>query len=1103
MCATGHLTSSAKRVHFISLICLTIALVLLTALAAHGQAPSSYSILTYAGSGVAGFAGDGSPATEARFNTPWNAAIDRDGNIYIADSDNNRIRKIDRSGIVSTFAGNGLSTYSGDLGPAKDAALKKPKSVAVRPDGSILIADTENHVIRRVDKDGIITTFAGVGQFGGTGEEVAPAASALFRQPSDLVVDATGNVFIVDSSNHRVRVVDTNGIVRTVAGVGGLEFGYAGDNGPATAALLLKPSGIDIDKAGNLYIVDQFNSVVRKVNTSGIITTVAGTGTSGYSGDGGPATQAQLTFPQDALIDTAGNLIISDYSNHRIRRVDATGKIETIAGVGKPEYFGDGGPAIIAFLNRPVGLMLYSEDSFLVVDSQNHVIREVTLRDLNVTPTPTPTATITPTPTATRTPTPRPTNTPTNTPTQLPMNQLAPVVTPGAGTYYSNTNLVYIPVEPVAGRVRVVLSSTRDGDGPLSIDDTIGLDVSRPDGTIANATITFSEDNPVRSPENVTSLFQQGNHQVTIRLLNLTTKEGVPPRTGNPVWVAVLLAPEISDIPDLRLVVGERLENALDLDDYVVDRDSTQEGISWTYEITGSVPDLGVDQENIVSVRAAATPTEGSIVFTATDGVFSSSDEVHVKTSTFMVSPFMEHSVALVQDYAFITPYTMYDQMLPDGVYAGDIPFSATFESEKGLEACNVARGQSYFFSTFPGGLVYDPIPVSLRAHRQFNAADRDGAVVYVSSCIPPVSGDVDNDYNFSVLSLSSTSWLPGPRARHIARIDDIPLSTDPLATDGHGLVLAVQPGQDSILMTPDIETGEGTFTMEAYVAMENAVDPRALPQISIALFSDSSNLSMNTISYDEIVGGARYQKISTTYDSPNQILQGVIQILATHAYGTAYVYFDNVRIYKSTRETDRALGKTLVPSAPFDGSFETILFGLGEMVEVDTANTSGGNATITTAQNHYLSPGGKGQSMKLELDDPMGTVRVTAGPLPLPGVTLPKTITAECYVKAIKKGEGFFALALTNGLQTAITFMSNDNFPRDGSWVKVSVTGNFRTQSVIDPLLLIQNSYLPGAVPGLVKDAATLAVDDITIHTVQDPSWFWDKEIMRYEDGF
>ena len=122
---------------------------------------------------------------------------------------------------------------------------------------------------------------------------------------------------------------------------------------------------------------------------------------------------------------------------------------------------------------------------------------------------------------------------------------------------------------------------------------------------------------------------------------------------------------------------------------------------------------------------------------------------------------------------------------------------------------------------------------------------------------------------------------------------------------------------------------------------------------------------------------------------------------------------------------------------------------------------------------------------------------------MPLPEITLPKTITAECYVKAVKNGEGFFAIALTNGLHTAVTYMSNDNLPRDGSWVRVSVTGDFRTQAVINPILIIQNRYLPGAVPGLVKDAATLAVDDITIRAVQDPTWFWDKKIMRYEDNF
>ncbi len=1091
-------------IHSVFIVFLTTLFLLWAAHVASGQTPNSYSILNFAGAGIAGFAGDGSPAVEARFNTPWNAAVDPDGNVFIADRDNNRIRRIDRRGIVSTYAGNGFASFSGDGGPATDASLNKPKGVAALSDGSILIADTDNHCIRKVDRGGIITTLAGIGRFAGVGGEVVPATEALFKMPSDLVVDATGNVYVVDSSNFRIRVVDTSGVVRTIAGVGGTEFGYAGDGGPATEALLLYPSGIDLDSQGNIYIVDQFNSVVRKVDTSGIITTIAGIGQqNGFSGDGGPATQAKMTYPQDVLIDDLGNILISDYKNHRIRRVDPSGTIETIAGIGKNGYFGDGGPALLAWLNNPVGLVLYSQDSFLVVDSLNHRVREVTLRDLSQTPTQTPTSTRTPTATATSTPTPRPSNTPTNTPTPLPVNQLAPGISAGrTGVYYTNTNRVYIPVEPKQGTVRVVLSSTENGSGPLSVNDTLALDVTRPDGTIANATVTFSAANPIRPAENVTSLFQKGEHLVTIRLSNLTTDTGTEPQTNTAVWVALLLAPEIRNIPDLRLTVGEDLTAALDLDDYVIDRDSGQAGLKWTYETRGAIRDLTINDQNVISIRAAATPTEGSIIFRATDGVFSASDEVVVKTSTFLIDPFMKDPAPLLEDYCFITPYSMYNQMLPNGVYAADIPFSATFTGGLGLEAANIARGQAYFFSTFPGGLVENPLPVSLRAYRMNNRRDRDGALIYVSSCIPPIDGDAEADYDFSALTLGSTSWMVGLGGGGTARLGDVPLSLDPLATDGHGLLVTVAPGKSVLLMTPYIDTGEGTITIQGYFAAENPAEPRDLPDISIGLFADSSNLSINTITADEIKGGGQYQLVTSTYDSPTDLLQGVIQISARpYARSTAYVYIDNIRVYRSARKTDRALGKTEIKTAPFDGTFESVLLGLGDMVQIDPTNTSGGEAYLTLLYNHDLFAGGRSQSMILNLTDPLGYVRLLAGPLPLPGITFPRTITAQCHVKAVKNGEGYFAIAMTNGLHTAVTYMSNDNLPRNGDWVKVSVTGDFRVQAGINPILLLQNRYLPGAVPGLVKDAATLAVDDITVHAVQDPSWFWDKQSLRYEN--
>ena len=356
-------------------------------------------------------------------------------------------------------------------------------------------------------------------------------------------------------------------------------------------------------------------------------------------------------------------------------------------------------------------------------------------------------------------------------------------------------------------------------------------------------------------------------------------------------------------------------------------------------------------------------------------------------------------------------------------------------------------------------------------------------------------------DYNLSAPNLTYTSWLVGGGSTGSVQIDDIPLSSDPLATDGVGLVVALQPGQRVLLMTPDIDVDEGgTITMQTYFATENPTSSRALPKIDIGLFADSSNASMNTIIADEILGGANYQMLETTYDCPSEYLQGIIQVSGTHSFGTAYVYIDNVRIFRNERKTDRALGDTKVSTSPFDGTFESVVLGLGDLAAVDTTVTNGGRAYLTSEHNHDLYANGAGQSMILNLDDPLGSVRVNVGPLNLPNITLPETITAECYIKAAEAGEGYFAIGLTNGLHTAVTFISNDNLPKGDNWVRISVTGRFMTEGFIDPILIMQNASLPGAVPGLVKDAAVIAVDDIKIRVVQDPVWFWDRDLMRYE---
>jgi hypothetical protein len=260
---------------------------------------------TVAGNGSWGYSGDGGPATEAMLSYPRGVAVDASGNIYIADLYNHRIRKVDTSGIITTVAGNGDEGYSGDGGPATEAMLDFPFGVAVDASGNIYIGDTHNYRIRKVDTSGIITTVAGNGAWGYSGDG-GPATEAMLDFPCDVAVDASGNLYIGDVYNQRIRKVDTSGIINTVAGNG--SWGYSGDGGPATEAQLHGPFGVTVDASGNLYIADYDNQRIRKVDTSGIITTVAGNGSRGYSGDGGPATDAMLNHPRDiscqALVST-------------------------------------------------------------------------------------------------------------------------------------------------------------------------------------------------------------------------------------------------------------------------------------------------------------------------------------------------------------------------------------------------------------------------------------------------------------------------------------------------------------------------------------------------------------------------------------------------------------------------------------------------------------------------------------------------------------------------------------------------------------------------------------------------------------------------------
>jgi trimeric autotransporter adhesin len=332
-----------------------------------------------AGDGTFGYKGDGGPATSAGLYYPSGVAVDASGDIYIADNFNNRIRMVTRStGIITTVAGDGTFGYKGDGGPATSAGLFYPLGIAVDASGNIYIADTSNNRIRLVTRStGIITTVAGDGTYGYKGDG-GPATSASLHNPWGIAVDASGNIYIADIDNHRIRLVTrSTGIITTVAGDG--TFGYRGDGGPATSAGLYYPYGVAVDASGNIYIADTSNNRIRLVTRStGIITTVAGDGTAGYKGDGGPATSAGLYYPRGIAVDASGNIYIADFNDNRIRLVTrSTGIITTVAGDGTAGYTGDGGLATSAGLSFPNSIAVDASGNIYIVDDGNNRIRLV------------------------------------------------------------------------------------------------------------------------------------------------------------------------------------------------------------------------------------------------------------------------------------------------------------------------------------------------------------------------------------------------------------------------------------------------------------------------------------------------------------------------------------------------------------------------------------------------------------------------------------------------------------------------------------------------------------------------------------------------------
>jgi type IX secretion system substrate protein/NHL repeat-containing protein len=329
-------------------------------------------ITTIAGNGTGGYLGDGGPATAAELHGAYGTRFDAAGNLYIGDALNNRIRKVNTNGVITTFAGTGVASFSGDGGAATAASFSRPTDIVIDAAGNIYISDEENYCIRKINTAGIISTYAGMGGMSGYSGDGGQATAAMLTNPSTISIDGHGNIYVSDYVNSVIRKVTPAGIISTIAG-----GGSGGDGGQATAASLNSPCKVAFDNAGNFYIADEYNQAVRKVNSIGIISTVAGNYSAGYSGDGGQATAASINYCEYIQVDGLGNLYIADKLNNVVRKVNTTGIITTIVGTSTAGYTGDGGPCLSATLDYPEAITFDVSGNMYVTDWYNNAIRKI------------------------------------------------------------------------------------------------------------------------------------------------------------------------------------------------------------------------------------------------------------------------------------------------------------------------------------------------------------------------------------------------------------------------------------------------------------------------------------------------------------------------------------------------------------------------------------------------------------------------------------------------------------------------------------------------------------------------------------------------------
>lgn len=335
-------------------------------------------ITTIAGKGTFGFSGDGGAATAAEFgvSSPTRVTLDKGGNIYLADVSNKRIRMVNAAGIITTIAGTGTGGFSGDNGAATSAKIQSPQGMCVDTSGNLYFADANNGRIRKITTGGIISTVAGGGPYSPTDGVGGPAVNATLHLPNDVTLDPSGNLIIADYGNHRIKKVDkTTGIITTLAGNG--TQGYTGDGGQATSAGLQYPKAVTFDASGNLYVTT--NNRIRKITPGGVISTVAGTGNMSFNFYNGPGITVNIN-PAGLAFNNIGELIIADYGQSLVRKLDASGNISTIAGYGGYNNLFDGGRPYLAGFNYPSGVAVDTAGNIYIADYGAKRVRKIILQ---------------------------------------------------------------------------------------------------------------------------------------------------------------------------------------------------------------------------------------------------------------------------------------------------------------------------------------------------------------------------------------------------------------------------------------------------------------------------------------------------------------------------------------------------------------------------------------------------------------------------------------------------------------------------------------------------------------------------------------------------